>query len=230
MIYLTGDTHAEIDIHKFNTKNFPQGNNLTKDDCLIILGDFGLVWDNSKTDLYWRKWLDNKPWTTLFVDGNHENFNLLYEFPIEDKFGGKVAKISDSIYHLKRGEIYTIDNKKFFTFGGAESVDKYNRKENKSWWEQEIPTKEEMQYGVDNLEKDNYEIDYILTHTCPSDIMPFVFNNSKPNGEVERYLNFVKYMLDNNEIDYKWYFGHFHRSLLDIKDRYNCLYKRIIKL
>ena len=32
MIYITGDTHGEIDISKLNSKNFPQGNSLTKDD------------------------------------------------------------------------------------------------------------------------------------------------------------------------------------------------------
>lgn len=42
MIYVTGDTHANIDIEKLNTTKFPQQKNLTKDDYLIICGDFGL--------------------------------------------------------------------------------------------------------------------------------------------------------------------------------------------
>ena len=81
-VFITGDLHGNIDIKKLNSKNFPEGNSLTKEDYVIICGDFGLVWNNSAEELYWRKWLDEKPWTTLFVDGNHENFNLLNDYPI----------------------------------------------------------------------------------------------------------------------------------------------------
>lgn len=80
MIYITGDTHIPIDIHKLSTSNFGEQKVLTKEDVVIICGDFGGVWDNSKEEMYWRKWLDDKSFTTLFVDGNHENFPLLYKF------------------------------------------------------------------------------------------------------------------------------------------------------
>ena len=226
MIYITGDTHGSTDISKLNTKNFPEGNNLTKDDYVIVLGDFGLVWDNSKTDLYWRKWLDSKPWTTLFIDGNHENFNLLYEFPMVDKLGGKLRQISESIYHIPRGEIIKIEDKTFFGFGGARSIDKVYRKENISWWKQEEPSKAEMDYGVSNLENVNFKVDYVLTHTCPNEILGWVINNNKTCDSTERYLSFIDFEL----ICHKWFFGHFHKDKLDIKGKYNCLYKEIIKL
>ena len=61
MILVTGDTHANIDIHKLSSKKFPLGNSLTRKDYLIICGDFGLVWDNSKKEKWWREWLNNKP-------------------------------------------------------------------------------------------------------------------------------------------------------------------------
>lgn len=44
MIYLTGDTHAEFK-HRFNTDNFPEQKEMTKDDYVIICGDFGGVLD-----------------------------------------------------------------------------------------------------------------------------------------------------------------------------------------
>lgn len=59
-----------------NNRNFKKGKNLTKNDYLRITGDFGFVWDGSKTDEYWLNWLNKKPYTVLFVDGNHENFEL----------------------------------------------------------------------------------------------------------------------------------------------------------
>jgi calcineurin-like phosphoesterase family protein len=78
-VYVTGDTHCPIDIKKLNSENFQEGKTLTKDDVVIILGDFGLLWKDipDKEEKYWTNWLNNKPWTTLFVDGNHENHNRL---------------------------------------------------------------------------------------------------------------------------------------------------------
>ena len=54
MIYVTGDTHCPIDIRKLSTKNFTEQRNLTKDDALILCGDFGAVWDGGKEDLFWQ--------------------------------------------------------------------------------------------------------------------------------------------------------------------------------
>ena len=86
-VFITGDTHFDIDTYKL--KRFANqedgGMNLTKDDYVIVCGDFGLLWNycrtgkstilNSKDD-HWttdeekmRDWYDSLPWTTLFVDG-----------------------------------------------------------------------------------------------------------------------------------------------------------------
>ena len=82
MIYITGDTHCPFDISKLKPHHFPEGQILTKEDYVIICGDFGAVWDDMLPDLFWRDWLDSQPWTTLFVDGNHENFELLDDYPV----------------------------------------------------------------------------------------------------------------------------------------------------
>lgn len=70
MIFITGDIHGNIDISKLNSKNFPEGKHLTRNDYVIVCGDFGLVWNESEEEFYWRNWLENKPWTTLWVCGN----------------------------------------------------------------------------------------------------------------------------------------------------------------
>ena len=124
MIYITGDCHS--DFTRFSTKKFPVQKDMTKNDYVIICGDFGGVWNymyENTSEKYWLDWLNDKNFTTLFVDGNHENFTRLYEYPIKQWCGGKVHKIRDSVFHLMRGEIYNIDGKKFFTFGGASSHD-----------------------------------------------------------------------------------------------------------
>ena len=112
MIYVTGDTHANIDIAKLNTTKFPQQKELTKNDFVIICGDFGLCWDGSHREMWWQDWLTAKNFTTLWIDGNHENFDMLYQFPLIDKFGGKVREIAPDIYHLDRGQVLTIDGRK----------------------------------------------------------------------------------------------------------------------
>lgn len=124
MIFATGDIHG--DPTRFSTDSFPEQKEMTKDDYVIVLGDFGLVWnvgEESKTEKHWLDWLEKKPFTTLFVDGNHENYDRLNAYPVEEWHGGKVQKIRPSVIHLMRGEIYDIDGAKCFAFGGAPSHD-----------------------------------------------------------------------------------------------------------
>ena len=83
MIYITGDCHRNYE--RFNTRNFPEQKEMTKDDYVIICGDFGGVWDKekeTKEETFLLDWLDCKPYTTLFVDGNHENFDRLYSYSV----------------------------------------------------------------------------------------------------------------------------------------------------
>lgn len=222
MIYVTGDTHGDIDIKKFNTRNFPEQKNLTKNDFVIIAGDFGLVWDNSKREKYWLDWLENKPWTTLWIDGNHENFDLLYQYKEEDWKSGKIRKIRDSIYHLGRGSIFSIEGMNIFTFGGAKSIDRMDRKEGKSWWEQESPTKEEMDLALDNLEKHNMKVDYVITHTT-SNRMMIEELYGKENELINNFFDFLE-----TELTYKnWYFGHFHEDREMRDPRHILVYNKI---
>ena len=69
-------------------------------------------------------WLNSRNFTTLFVDGNHENYTRLYnDYSVVEWHGGKVHKIRDSVLHLMRGEVFDIDGKTIFVFGGARSHD-----------------------------------------------------------------------------------------------------------
>ena len=170
MIYITGDTHIPIDIVKLNNYRFPEQKNLTKNDYVLILGDCGICWGNYEEELYWRENLKNRNFTTLFIDGNHENFNLLKKYKVKKWNGGKVHFINDSIIHLMRGQVFIIENLKFFTMGGATSIDKHHRIEGKSWWPEEMPSNKEFNEGMNNLNKHNWEVDYVLTHAAPDAI------------------------------------------------------------
>ncbi len=167
MIYITGDTHA--DFSRLNEEKFPIQAEMTKNDYVIICGDFGGVWtfeEESSREKEALDWLNNKNFTTLFIDGNHENYTRLYNYPIEEWKGGKVHKIRDSVLHLMRGEIFDIDNKKIFAFGGAKSHDIQDGIFNLD--------EEEIQNGISNLEKVNYKVDYVISHCCPTSIQTLI--------------------------------------------------------
>lgn len=135
MIYVTGDTHGEIG--RFINEKEPIYRTLTEKDTLIICGDFGFVWyEADKKDRWQEAYLETLsklPFQTLFVDGNHENFNALNDYPVEMWNGGKVHIIKKNAFgepkviHLMRGQIFLIDGKKIFTFGGGNSIDKDSR-------------------------------------------------------------------------------------------------------
>ena len=232
MIFITGDIHGHNDIKKLNSKNFDIGKNLTKDDYVIILGDFGLVWNNDKQDIYWRNWLTDKPWTTLFIDGNHENFDLLYQFPKVEMFNSTVSKITDSIFWLNRGNVYTINNYNFWVMGGARSTDIKNRKEGISWWPQEIPSLEEFNLGMNNTDKN---IDFVLTHTAPISVINELKNNYlylNCDDYFENKIDDVTYYLEEiyKNINFKkWFFGHFHIDKINIFNKFNAVYNEIIE-
>ena len=149
-IYVTGDVHG-YPIRLVDENLNLSGYILTEKDKLIICEDFGLPWYGDEEEAKCIAWLGQKPFEILFVDGNHENHYLLSQLPEVELFGGTVGKVCDSVYHLKRGEIYTIDGKKFFCFGGAKSTDKEWRVEGLSWWPEEMPSKAEMDFGLENL-------------------------------------------------------------------------------
>ena len=232
MNYLTGDTHGSHSINKLNSRLFPEGKTLTKNDYVSILGDFGLLWDGepSEHEKYWLNWLDEKPWTTLVIEGNHENIPRFKALPEVKMFGDYVGQISKSIFHLKRGKVYEIDGKKIFTFGGALSVDKAWRIPNISWWADEIPNEYEYNHAIENLEKHNFKVDYVFTHTMPSELfskMNLVYKiyENKIDDPHSIRLNWFK-----NKMEFKhWYFGHFHIDE-QITDKFTCLYHTKIKI
>lgn len=222
MIYVTGDTHADINISKLNTKNFPQQKELTKKDYLIICGDFGLVWDGSARERHWQNWLSNKNFVTLFVDGNHENFDMLRSIPLIEKFGGYVREVAPSIYHLERGQVLTIDKKKIFVMGGARSIDKKDRIEHISWWEEEIPSKEEMERAINNLDAVDWEVDYVITHCAPKSVQKLIsewYENDPVVSFLERVCSDLKFK--------RWYFGHYHIDK-KIDDQFIVLFNKVM--
>ena len=139
MIFVTGDTHGI-----YSRFDDPRLRRLGKGDTLIICGDFGFLWNGSKEEINILKKLSKKKYNICFVDGTHENFELLSKLKIKKWNGGKVHHIASNIFHLMRGQIFTIEDVKIFTMGGGESPDLEYRLEETSWYKYEIPSKEEL--------------------------------------------------------------------------------------
>lgn len=231
LIYITGDVHCPYDVQKLNTRNFPEQKKMTKDDILIVCGDMGIVWYNAedkriKEDKYWQKWFNNKPFTTVFVDGNHENFIMLQQYPIVEFHGGLAHKISDKVYHLIRGEVFEFDGQKFFCFGGASSHDKESRIENISWWSEELPNDDEMANGLENLKKVNFSVDYIISHCCPTSIQKELVGSDgyKPDVLTDYFEEIA-----NKCVFKKWFFGHYHVNR-EVHHKYCCIYDEKVKI
>ena len=121
MIYATGDLHGNT--LRFQPQYFPEQAGMTKDDYMIVCGDFGCVWNGDKSDNPQLDRLETLPFTVLFLDGNHENFDALNEYPVEQWHGGKVHKIRPHVIHLMRGQAFELQDRTFLTMGGAQSHD-----------------------------------------------------------------------------------------------------------
>ena len=246
-IFVTGDTHG--DFSRFKQSIFYEQENLSKDDSLIVCGDFGGLWNNSLEEIAALDWLDSLPFTTLFVCGNHENFDILSSYKAEKWNGGLVHKIRPSVIHLMRGQVFTLEGRHFFTMGGARShdisdgildpYDPFFKQKSKrlerdnalyrinhiSWWKEEMPNEEEYATAVTTLEASHWSVDYIITHCCPLSIQTMF---SKGVYKSDTLLEFFDSVADRCSFKH-WYFGHYHDNQ-NLLNRYTMLYEQIIQI
>lgn len=234
--FVTGDLHGQHDFWKLEEfAEWSGSQHLTKDDYLIVAGDFGLLWypegdERDDGDGELREWLENQRWTTLFVDGNHECYQRLYSYPVDKWHGGDVHKISPSIYHLMRGQIFDIEGNKIFTMGGAYSHDRQWRVKGRSWWEEEVPSIIERNRAIENLDANNWTVDYVVSHAAPIEIAR-VLVSGRYDRRTDEYEDWLQKKIADNLTFKKWYFGHYHMGItLGDNDEYCCLYNSIVKL
>ena len=227
MILITGDTHGTWDIDKFRyTTKLLTPMDPEKPNYMIIAGDFGMIWNesyapnqiNTKDEASIRRVYEKKPWITLWVDGNHENFDVIDSLPVTEKWGGKVHEITPYCYHLMRGEVYEIDGVKFLALGGGLSVDKGHRREGVSWWPQEEMTEDQVENAKANLAKHNNEVDFVVSHACPAHVLP-EFEAQLPAWDLQYWgpkredKTCARMTEATKDARYKsWYFGHYHEE------------------
>lgn len=221
MVYVTGDTHGDLSFFKN-----PKLKKLTEDDTLIICGDFGFLWDGSDKEKKALEQLKKKKYNICFVDGAHENYDILNSYKEYRFKGGNAHKIADNIFQLLRGEIYTMDKKTFFCMGGGESEDIEMRIEGESWWKDEMPNAEELMNGAKNLKDANFEVDYVITHEAPAIAKDFLRLHNNMEMHLTPLNTYLQELMKKVQYNH-WYFGSLHIDL-NISKRMTAVFNDVI--
>lgn len=221
MIYFTGDMHGDPDRVSRSALSM-----LKSGDTLIVCGDFGFIWNNDKIEQKIITDLSKRKYNICFVDGINENYDILNSLPIAVWKGGKTHKISDNIYHLMRGQIFTVENKKIFTMGGGEDPEMDLQEDEDIVNHKEIPTGQEMLNGVTCLENVGYKVDYIVTHEPPAKIRDFLLLSTNKTMRVTALGAYLDELMQQTEYK-KWYFGNIHLDRF-ISDSQISLFRNIV--
>ena len=219
MFYVTGDTHGVLDFDHIKKirKQVPDYR-----DYLFILGDVAIAWDESSLENNVRLY-ESLGYTILFIDGNHENFPLLYSFPISTILGAKAHQVSDHIFHIIRGEVLDYNGMSVLCIGGAKSSDRVIRRLGFDYWDEEMISPQDIANAFANIKKHSGRFDYIFTHCCDS------FTVSNCIGyEVDESTDQLS-NLDDMVTYRMWLFGHYHKDARYAKDRL-CIYQWVYRV
>ena len=221
MVYVTGDTHGDISRLSPSALKF-----MEPGDTLIICGDFGFVWDNSKREDKILRSLGKRRYNICFIDGTHENFGLLDRYPVTKFNGGKVHRISGNLYNLMRGQLYRIDGMSIFTMGGGELPDAEYVEVGDELGGAQLPSRDELLAGIGVMELVDYNVDVIITHEPPAKTREFLLLNTKEEAKVSVLNTFFDEL--SRQCTYKkWFFGSMHIDKF-ISSNQIALYKNIV--
>lgn len=219
MIYVTGDMHG--DIARFSERGLKK---LKKGDTLIILGDFGFLWNGNEEEERNLEFIKNRRYNVLFLEGTHENFDLLDAFPETEAFGGRVRDLGGNLKMLLRGEIYEIEGKKIFALGGGQSDDREFRVEGESWWQRELPSQEEIDLAREKI-KAQKEVDFIVTHSSPQKIRISLTGEDEEGNRLCKFFDELMF-----SVKYKnWFFGSYHIDRKLTRTHF-AVYRKVIEI
>lgn len=229
-IFVTGDIHSGAEMARLS--DWDATHVAGPGDYLIVAGDFGYPWSFSMDEVEDINWLSSRPYTVLFVDGNHERYDHWEDRPCEKWHGGMTQRLSPGspIRRLCRGEVFDFDSTTIFTLGGATSIDKEWRIPGADWWPQELPSHAELDHALETLDANNWQVDYVITHTCSTSMLPATL---WPKGGWENpdrdYLTDFLDELDQRLAFKRWYYGHFHVDK-NVDEKHTVLFQEFVEL
>jgi len=223
LVYITGDMHG--DIERLYDKEFRK---LKKGDTLIVCGDFGYIFDGSDMEKKVINFFATRKFVTAFIDGTHDNLEKINRSRVTVWKGGKVHRIKGNLLHLMRGQIFNIEDKTFFTFGGGESIDKDMRVEQGLWWREEEATPTEMANGARRLDEEGLKVNYIITHEPPSLVKSSILMRNGLPDRVNKLNGYLEEIGKSVQFDH-WYFGSMHEDRR-ITPRHTCVFKKLTNI
>ena len=257
MIYITGDTHGQYRQFKSRKIRGLRGKSRKHgEDTLIICGDFGFLWDGSRKEQKILQKIGKLRHNTLFVDGVHENFKMLSEYPAETWKGGLTLHICGNLRYLCRGQVFEIEDSKIFTMGGgvredigvkpAESMEE-EAEEIENYIPDlaapETPTAEDIAESLKNLAAAGGRVDYVITYEPPGSVGDFrtittgrktvgrgktVHSDAiRTVGTVSEKLGFLDEI--EKQITYgRWFFGKHHVNRI-VTDKVFAVFDGVIR-
>ena len=244
----TGDIHGwEGSWWKLREECFPEGAGLGKDDVLLVTGDVAACFhcgadaapragERGQGEALFREWLESRPWTPVFVDGNHENHEARANLPVAEWHGGLVHRVSPSVMHLMRGQAYRIpvtgaDGEEavrtVFAMGGARSTDRALRTEGVSWWPSELPTYDEIDAAEATLDALGWEVDVVATHAQPPEVAAAALGDWLVARDTDRLTAWLGYVRDRLSYGL-WLSGHLHVDEDVLGGRDMVLFDRVV--
>ena len=198
LVYVTGDMHGDLGC--FGRRRLRR---LKKGDTLIVCGDFGFVFDGSEKEKRALKWIGRRRYNVVFVEGLHDNLDLIAEYPTEEWNGGMTHAISGRLRHLCRGHIFDIDGFSILAFGGGGQSE---LEENIPWGSGLLPDANEIDTTRGRLQALGNKVDYIVTHQCGGRLRSLLTMREDDANALDIFLDEQRAGLS-----YKaWFFAGFH--------------------
>lgn len=211
MIYITGDTHGNFE----RLEKFCKEKRTTKEDLLIILGDFGANYYGGYRDYQKKNMLRKLPITIFAIHGNHEQRPYNIQSYTKMVVNGGIVYYEEEYPNLlfaKDGEIFEFDGLKTMVIGGAYSIDKnYRLRHRQKWWKDEQPSEDIKAYVEKQLDIIGWDVDIVLSHTAPIKYEPVEafmpgIDQRRVDKSTEMWLDSIEDIL----LYKKWYCGHYH--------------------
>lgn len=211
-VLICGDLHGQLN----GLEAACQKAKNTDCDLIIQLGDFGFIFNDDMT-VHVEKILSYYQIEMFYLDGNHENFDLMEQMGIYND-SPFLFQVTDHLSYLPRGCRFSLGSASCMAFGGASSIDRAFRSHGIDWWPQEAVTQEQIDKVSDE------HVDILFTHDVPGSPPNLMskLNNSKISKEWKEQLPAAEeqrnllYQLKQKVKPAYIYHGHYHVNYDDV--------------
>lgn len=213
-LFVTGDLHGRSYLRKLDAFAAEFGSALSRDDVLVILGDFSVPWScpPDDTDRALIDHIDAYPFTTTFIDGNHENYDAIDALPVarDALFGGTTTRrLAPHVHRLLSARAYRIADHDILVMGGAKSIDADALAKAGSWWPREVPS-EATKASLKRIVSRKKRFDIVFTHTPPTRQLKVHADAVMETWQPDDYTDWLDANIAAKVRFGQWFYGHMH--------------------